>query len=286
MKTRVGLAIALFTVLLLASCRQAAAQTSGNLTVYFLDVGQGDAILIDQGTTEVLIDGGEKNTGAVEYIRPFIDGPLEAVVATHSHADHVGGLIDVLAKYKVIDVWVDGENAETVTYKTFLKAAQTEGAAVRRPERGDTIRAGNLTFLVLNPGQPVPDDPNNNSIMLNLRYGKTDFLFTGDAENKTEAKLLLQSSVQLPKVDILKVGHHGSKTASSTDFLDVIKPGIAVYSAAAGNTYGHPHHETIINLDKIRATIYGTDVHGTVIVTTNGTGYEVKTQKQAPPLIP
>ena len=274
--------IAVFLTILaltVSACTPQPRPSSQNLTVHFIDVGQGDAILLDIGTTEVLIDGGERNRGAAEYIRPYVDGPLDVMVATHSHTDHIGGLIDVLSRYKVDSVWLNGENATTATFKTFMNAVNFEGAGVRHVQRGDTIRAGNLTFVVLNPGMPPAGDPNNNSIVLNLRYGDIDFLFTGDAENMTEAKLLVQSVVPVPDVDILKVGHHGSRTASSPAFLDFIKPEVAVYSAGTGNTYGHPHRQTIIALNDIGAKIYGTDVHGTVVITTDGKGYSVKTEK-------
>ena len=113
-----------------------------------------------------------------------------------------------------------------------------------------------------------------------------DFLFTGDAEKEAEAAMLAQSVVPVPDIEILKAGHHGSRMASSPDFLNVIRPETTVYSAAAGNSYGHPHKETLINLDNIGAKIYGTDVHGTVVITTDGKTYTIQTGKQAPPVKP
>ena len=282
------LVILLATTLFLSAClpRAQTPQASQNLTVHIIDVGQGDAILIDMGDIEVLIDGGEKNTGAADYIRPYIDGALEVMVATHTHADHIGGLIDILARYQVNDIWLNGDNATTVTFSQFMNSVNAEGASIHEAERGNTIQAGNLTFIVLNPAKPLFSDQNNNSIVLSLNYGDIDFLFTGDAENKAEAAMLVQSIVPVPDVEIMKAGHHASRTASSADFLNIVKPETAVYSAAAGNSYGHPHKETLINLDNIGAKIYGTDVHGTVVITTDGKTYTIQTGKQAPPVKP
>ena len=276
------------TTLILSACAPGA-QTppnSQNLTVHIIDVGQGDAILIDLGTTEILIDGGEKNTGAADYIRPYIDGPLEVMVATHTHSDHIGGLIDILARYRVNDIWLNGDNATSATFSQFMNAVNAEGASIWEAERGNVIQAGNLTFTVLNPARPLFSDQNNNSIVLSLKYGGVDFLFTGDAETRAEAAMLVQSVVPVPDVEILKAGHHGSRTASSPDFLNAINPETAVYSAAAGNSYGHPHKETLINLASIGAKIYGTEVHGTVVITTDGKTYTVQTGKPAPPVKP
>lgn len=167
-----------------------------------------------------------------------------------------------------------------------MNSVNAEGAAIHEAERGNTIQAGNLTFIVLNPASPLFSDQNNNSIVLSLKYGEIDFLFTGDAEDRAEAAMLEQSVVPVPDVEILKAGHHASRTASSADFLNVIKPEAAVYSAATGNSYGHPHKETLINLDNIGAKIYGTDVYRTVVITTDGNAYTIQTGKQAPPVKP
>ncbi len=208
------------------------------------------------------------------------------MVATHTHTDHIGGLIDILARYQVNDIWLNGDNATSATFAQFMDSVNAEGASIWEAERGNTIHAGNLTFTVLNPARPLFSDQNNNSIVLSLKYGGVDFLFTGDAENKAEAAMLLQSVVPVPDVEILKAGHHGSRTASSPDFLNAIRPETAVYSAATGNSYGHPHKETLIYLDNIGAKIYGTDVHGTIVITTDGKTYTIQTGKQAPPVKP
>jgi competence protein ComEC len=250
---------------------------SGNLQVRFIDVGQGDAILIDLGATEVLIDAGEKSPGVTDYIEDFVDGHLEAIVATHPHADHIGGLIEVLDEFDVDNVWFNGDEATSKTYTDFMAEANDEGTQMHEARRGDTIVAGTLTFHVLNPIDPLFDNTNDNSIVLSLTYGTIDFLFEGDAEIDAEASMI--SAGILSDIDILKVGHHCSRTASSPAFLNIIKPEVAVYMAGVGNTYGHPHIESIDALHNIGATIYGTDTLGTIVITTNGTSYTIQTEK-------
>lgn len=250
-----------------------------NLTVYFIDVGQGDSILIDLGDIEVLIDGGDRGPGVLNYLSSYVDGALEVMIATHPHADHIGGLIDVLAKYQVMDIWLNGDNTTSATFSQFMNSVNAEGATIHQAERGNIIQAGNLTFIVLNPAKPLLSNTNDNSIVLSLKYGDIDFLFTGDAENKAEAAMLAQSVVPVPDIEILKVGHHGSKTASSPQFLNVVKPDVAIYSCGLGNSYGHPHKETIDNLNSVGAKIYGTNTFGTIEVITDGKTYSVQTTK-------
>jgi beta-lactamase superfamily II metal-dependent hydrolase len=249
------------------------------LTVHFIDVGQGDSILVDFGDIEVLIDGGDKSPGIVDYIDDYVDGPLEVMIATHPHADHIGGLIAVLGRFQVDEIWLNGDTSTSKTYSEFMSVVNSEAAEVHIARRGDTIQAGNLTLNVLNPVN-LGNDTNNNSIVLSLTYGQVDFLFTGDAEQEAEASMLAAGIV--PDVEILKVGHHGSRTASSMPFLQAAKPECAIYMAGQGNPYGHPHQETMANLCEIGAEIYGTDIHGTIIITTDGTTYSLLPSNDVP----
>lgn len=253
------------------------ATVNGNLQVHFIDVGQGDAILIDLGATEVLIDAGDRSPGVIDYIEDYVNGHLEVVVATHPHADHIGGLIEVLREFDVDNIWINGDEATSKTYKDFMAGTNGEGAQVHEARRGDTIVAGTLTFHVLNPIDPLFDNTNDNSIVLELSYGSIDFLFEGDAEIDAEASMI--AAGVLSDIDILKVGHHCSRTASSPAFLNITKPEIAVYMAKIGNTYGHPHAESLAALQGIGATIYGTDTLGTIVISTNGAGYTIQTEK-------
>ena len=252
--------------------------TQGELLVHFIDVGQGDAILIDFGETEVLIDGGDRAPGIVTYLSNYIDGAIEVIVATHPHADHIGGLIAVLEQFKVEDIWHNGEESDSKTYQDFMDAVQSENAEIHIARLHNVIQAGALSLYVHHPAN-LEGTTNNNSIVLHLAFGDIDFLFTGDAEREAEGNMMMLSSVRLPEVEILKVGHHGSSTASSDAFLSITSPEVAIYMAGKDNTYGHPHQETIEALKQIGAKIYGTDVNGTIVVSTNGETYTVQSIK-------
>jgi competence protein ComEC len=251
---------------------------NGIISVHFIDVGQGDAILIDDGTTEILIDAGDKSSGVADYLDEYVNGNLEIMIATHAHADHIGGLVSVLEKYTVEQIWYDGYSYSSKTFTDFISASEAENAAIHTAKRGDVISTGELSMTVLNPDS-TSDDLNNNSIVLAFSYGTVDFLFTGDAENESEASMLSSPVISVPDIEILKVGHHGSRTASSAEFLSVLTPEVAIYMAGTGNSYGHPHQETIEALLNIGAQIYGTDTCGTIIITTDGDTYQIKTEK-------
>jgi competence protein ComEC len=247
---------------------------TNTLSVYFIDVGQGDSILIDFGTTEILIDAGERQPGVVEFLRQYVEGDLEVVIATHPHADHIGGLIDVMNNFVVDQVWYNGESSTSKTYSDFMNAVQAANAQVHIGKRGDQITAGSLTMTILNPFD-LSGTTNNNSIVTELYYGNVDFLFEGDAEKEAESQMLSAFVMPLHKVQVLKVGHHASRTASSPAFLARVMPEVAIYMAEVGNSYGHPHQETIDALNNNGATIYGTDISGTITVTTDGNTYSV-----------
>jgi beta-lactamase superfamily II metal-dependent hydrolase len=252
--------------------------SDGELQVHFIDVGQGDSILIDLGDTEVLIDGGGKSPGVVTYLSDYVDGTLEVMVATHPHADHIGGLIAVLDAFVVDEIWHNGDSSTSQTYAQFMNRVNSEGAEVYIARLHDTIQADELSLYVHHPADLL-DSTNNNSIILHLAYGDIDFLFTGDAEQEAVGKMMILSSVRIPDVEILQAGHHGSSTSSSSDFLAITSPEVAIYMAGEGNSYGHPHEETIIALTDIGAEIYGTDVCGSIVVTTNGEIYSIQTEK-------
>jgi beta-lactamase superfamily II metal-dependent hydrolase len=256
----------------------ATSSSSVQLCVYYIDVGQGDAILIDYGASEVLIDGGDKSAGEglVNYLAPLVQGELEAVIATHIHADHIGGLPAVLDAFQVGQVWYNGEEGTSQTYASFMSASQSEGAVLHVARRGETLAVGGLMLNILHPADDS-GSANNNSVLVALSFGDVSFLFTGDAEKEAEADMLAADVVS--HADILKAGHHASRTASSAPFLAVVLPQTAIYCAKTGNSYGHPHIETITALQGLGVEIYGTDVNGTIVVVTDGRTYSVQPER-------
>ena len=251
----------------------------GKLSVYFLDVGQGDSTLILFDEKTILVDAGETEMGdrVVNDLTTLGVTRIDLLVATHPHSDHIGGLIDVLDKYTVDAIWTNGEAATTQTYTDFMNSSLAEGVKVSVARRGDVITAGALTFHVLNPPPTLFGDTNNDSIVLQLDYGQVDFLFEGDAGIDAENSMI--SAGVLSDIDILKVGHHGSSSASSPAFLAITHPKVAIYMAGVGNPYGHPHQETLTALAVIGAKIYGTDKYGTIVIDTDGVTYNVTTEK-------
>jgi beta-lactamase superfamily II metal-dependent hydrolase len=237
------------------------------LTIHFIDVGQGDAILIDLGETEVLIDGGGKSSDVITYLNNHVDGALEVMIATHPHDNHIGGLVAVLGAFEVREIWHNNDISSSQTYAEFMAAVYAEGAEVRVGSRGKEIYVDKLTFTILNPTS-LTGSTNDNSIVLTLSYGEVDFLFTGDAEYAAELSMLAAGIV--PDVEVLKMGHHGSLTSSTPPFLALVRPEIAIYMAAERNSHGIPNEKTITTLTQVGAEIYGTDIYGTIIITTDG----------------
>lgn len=247
--------------------------------VYFFDVGQGDSTLIlgPDGRT-ALIDGGDSGTGLVQYLQNLGIQRIDLMFATHPHADHIGGLVDVLNAMPVAQVVTSGEINTTSVFERFLDGIDRAGAEYIEAKRGDSIPFGDVIFQVLSPAHLSSDNLNNSSLVLKFKIGKTTFLFMGDAEREIESELL--GSGESLDVDILKVGHHASKSSSTPAFLNAVSPKTAMYSAGIGNSYGHPAPQTISALQTIGAAIYGTDQLGTILITVSSDGYQVSSERQ------
>jgi competence protein ComEC len=250
------------------------------LEVHFINVGEGDSILLDCGTTDVLIDGGEGSDNIVNLIKPYIHGDIEAVIATHYHADHIGGLIDIFKDYHVDNAFWNGEVDTTQTYLNWKSAMDSSGATEQIVKRGDVIQEGTLSFNVLDPVVTTDSDPDQDCIVISLQYGSESFLFMADDGQHAEDNLL--AAGLLHHFDVLKVGHHGSDTASSPEFLNVVKPEIAVYECGINNDYGFPKADVIARLKQGGATVYGTNTSGNVEIISNGGSQNVQTEKGTP----
>jgi len=265
----------------------ASSQTGANVTVHFIDVGQGDSIFIDTQNRDVLIDGGSASASSavLDYLEYLNITRIHLMIATHAHEDHIGGLVAVLNSAITTDeVLVNNQTHTSVTYTNFINLAQAHNLTVA--QRGQTItltETANLT--VLNPVQPLEfSNLNDNSIVVKLQVENTSFLFTGDAEEDAEQSIIA-AAVNLQS-DVLKVGHHGSNTATSQAFLDLVAPSYAIISAGENNSYGHPHNETIQKLLTKGVTIYGTITSETIITSTDGTTITFQDDPQPIPEFP
>jgi beta-lactamase superfamily II metal-dependent hydrolase len=259
------------------------AASSENLTAHFIDVGQGDSELIQFAGKNILIDGGEQEMGGqVEsYLRNHGVTSLDLMVATHPHDDHIGGLITILKDFPIKQVLDSGQSHTTQTFSTYLNLIDQKNIPFETAQRGQTIDLDPaIEIEVLSPSSTLfQDDLNQNSIVLKVTYHNVSFLFMGDAGTQAESSLL--SSGYNLDADILKVGHHGSSSASSTAFLSTVTPAISVIEVGSGNDYGHPTQKTLSALQNVGSKIYRTDTNGDITITTDGEGYTVTSEKRS-----
>lgn len=250
--------------------------TDETLTVRFLDVGQGDSILLVCGDETMLIDGGPVEEGQflVSRLSRLNVTSLDYVVNTHPDEDHCGGLAGVLAQYPAEHVYSSVTEYSTKIFSNVAKYADEQGHPIEVPGTGDTWTLGSAVVTVIGPVQEY-SDPNNGSLVLRVDYGETSFLFTGDMEQKAEADLLAAGANV--KADVLKAGHHGSPTSSSEAFLEAVDASVAVVSVGEGNDYGHPSADVLARLEALGAKIYRTDELGEIIVTSDGKELTVTT---------
>lgn len=253
-----------------------AVAASGELEVHVLDVGQAEATLLLHPDATVLIDtGGHLGDEVVPALRRLGVERLDLVVVSHPHADHLGQFDRVLASFDVAEVWWSGTVATTRTFERAVAALERSTAAYEEPRAGDRARIGPLTLDVLHPRRGADvSDAHDGMLVVRVTFGDVRFLFTGDAEADVEARLLADPGSV--RAEVLKVGHHGSRTSTTSAFLAAVAPRVAVYAAGVDNRYGHPHPEVIERLRASGAEVVGTDRDGTVVLTTDGRAITVR----------
>ncbi|RQD73760.1 MAG: MBL fold metallo-hydrolase, partial [Candidatus Syntrophonatronum acetioxidans] len=253
----------------------------GEMIFHFFDVGQGDSILIETPCESyVLVDGGPRGAGddLVSYLNALGVERLDKVVATHEHEDHIGGLISLYESPLEVETTYGSQyQHDTITAENFRDLAQEESNFITAAAF-DTLNIDceytEMTFI--HPYEGASGDIHYMNLVLNIEHQEVSALITGDAEEEAETAMMENASEYLPS-DILKVGHHGSRTSTSQPFLDVVSPGTAVIQVGEDNRYGHPHQETLDRLTQAGVDIYRNDISGTLVIASDGTEYEVDT---------
>lgn len=242
---------------------------TAELTVHYLDVGQGDCILVECDGEYMLIDAGDNDQGTKiqNYLQKQGVKELKYAIGTHPDADHIGGLDVILYKFDCGTVMMPDLSKDTATYRDVVDTMKQKGYKNTVPEPGDSFELGDAVCTVLAPME-VYEDANNNSIVLKVEHGENTFLFMGDAEEEEEADIL-RSDAEVD-ADVLKIGHHGSRSSSSQKFLKAVSPEYAVISCGEDNSYGHPHAETLNNLRAMGVDVFRTDEQGTIVAVSDG----------------
>ena len=250
-----------------------------DVSVHFIDVGQGDSILIKSKDKNVLIDAGERNKGeeVTLYLKENKVEKLDYIIATHPHSDHIGGLSYIIENFQVSEVIVpeiiDEKVPTTQIYYEFLESISKKELLLTPARVGDKYDLGSSYFEILSPKGNDYDDLNDYSVVINLNHKNNNFLLCGDAETKVEKEML--NDKLLRDVDVLKAGHHGSSSSSSNDFLEKIMPEYFVVMCGEGNSYNHPSEKTIEKFASYSKNIYRTDINGNIIFLSNGYDLEV-----------
>ena len=300
--------------MLLTGCGQSGGQSSdtaanskaeakGQLTISMLDIDQGDAVLIQTGAKNILIDTGDdkyyedgkkgkENTQLLTELQKLKINHIDTLVMTHAHADHIGKADKVIAQYCVKELVYNGIPSTSKYFINALKAAKANGTQQVKVKAGDVLDFGNgVSFEIVSPSQSLIDedtaaikakkkvDVNNESVVGRLTFGNFAMLFTGDAEGPVEKDMVASYGKKL-KCQVLKAGHHGSKTSSTAEFLKLVQPESVVMSLGVNNQYGHPHEALLNRLQKQGIkNIYRTDANGTITIVSDGSSYSITTEK-------
>jgi competence protein ComEC len=242
------------------------------LFVHYIDVGQGDCILVQVNNKNLLIDSGPNSDKKklFNYLSNLDLKKLDYVIATHPHEDHIGNMADIINDYNISEFYAPKVQTTTKTFENMIESLKDKNLKIHVLKKGtNSIDLGeNTTVTVFSPNKDNYENLNNYSPVIKVNYGNTSFLFTGDAEKDIENEIL--DNNEDISADVLKVGHHGSSTSTSKRFLNKVNPSIAVISVGKDNDYNHPNDDTIKRLIENKAIIYRTDKDGTVIISSDG----------------
>lgn len=248
-----------------------------NLLVNFIDVGQGDSTLIEFPNGETcLIDGGPRSSSEdlIDFLKTRKIEKIDYLIGTHPHEDHIGGLPEVLKNFKVEKVYLPNKTANTVIFEDLLKEIKKNNLKIIVGKSGLNIAdKDGIKFDIIAPNNENYSNTNNYSIVTKIVYKDFSLLVTGDAERESELEMV-EKGYDL-KSKVLKVGHHGSSTSSTSEFLEKVNPDYSIISLGKDNSYGHPHKEAIERLEQINTKILRTDELGTIVIKTDGENIEI-----------
>lgn len=253
-------------------------ESQKDLKVHFIDVGQGDSIFVELPNGQnMLIDAGEKEykTKVESYIKDCGYSKIDFLVASHPHSDHIGGLSHIVDAFDINNVYMPKVLHNTKTFEKLLQAISDKGLKIKNAVAVENmLKEDNLSMDIIGPVEIDEEELNNSSAVIKLTYGETSFLFLGDAEKEELNSIKADMSAT-----VLKVAHHGSKTSTYTEFLNKVRPSVAVISVNDENSYNHPNKDVVKMLEQSGAKLYRTDFDGTVVVTSNAEKVSVETEK-------
>ncbi|WP_296647302.1 ComEC/Rec2 family competence protein [Romboutsia sp. 13368] len=242
-----------------------------HLSIHTIDVGQGDSILIQTPNNKnILIDGGDENSYHIvsSYLKKQKVKNIDYLIATHFDSDHIGGLDNIVENFKVSNVYAPNYKSDTISYQNLINSCLSKNLNLNYLSKGDFIKIeDDINLNILSPSY-IGDDNNLNSIVCKIDYKNKSFLFTGDAEASNELNLI--NTYELSDVDFLKVGHHGSSSSTTPEFIEEVRPDIAVISCGYKNNYGHPHKSTLDTLEENNILTYRTDLLGDIVFYSDG----------------
>jgi competence protein ComEC len=245
--------------------------------VSFLDVGQGDAVLIEADDEVMMIDAGgnDQEVVLIDMLVKMGIEEIDILVGTHPHEDHIGGMDRVIERFETGKIFMPNVTHTTATFRSVMQSIKNSGLKISDSAAGSSHNLGSATWEIIAPNSGEYEDLNNYSIVIRLVYEGTAFLFTGDCEIESEAEML-DAGWGLD-ADVLKISHHGSSSSNSKEFLEAVSPEYGVICVGEDNPYGHPHQEVLERLDESDIRIYRTDMDGTVVFTSDGSNLEIET---------